>query len=104
MRRHVPIYGLVGGVLITVLSGPSISLVLEHSYEIYGALIARAGLRLGHFDYGNFLPWLRTGVGDSVLLLPARLYGQIQRLYAPEDDGGGGERGGDRAASRATAG
>ena len=40
MKRHVLIYGLVGGLLITLLKWTEYRfLVLEHSIEIYGALI-----------------------------------------------------------------
>jgi DNA-binding CsgD family transcriptional regulator len=48
MKRHVLIYGLVGGVLITVLKWSQYRfLVLEHSFEIYGALIAATFAILG---------------------------------------------------------
>jgi DNA-binding CsgD family transcriptional regulator len=41
MRRHVLIYGLVGGILITLLQWTQYRfLVIEHSVEIYGGLIA----------------------------------------------------------------
>ncbi len=41
MKRHVLIYGLVGGVLITLLKWTEYRfLVIEHSLEIYGGLIA----------------------------------------------------------------
>jgi DNA-binding CsgD family transcriptional regulator len=41
MKRHVLIYGLVGGILITVLRWTEYRfLVVEHSIEIYGGLIA----------------------------------------------------------------
>ena len=41
MKRHILIYGLVGGVLITLLKLVEYRfLVLERSLEIYGALIA----------------------------------------------------------------
>jgi len=41
MRRHALIYGLVGGILITLLQWTQYRfLVIEHSVEIYGALIA----------------------------------------------------------------
>jgi two-component system, NarL family, response regulator LiaR len=41
MKHHVLIYGLVGGVLIAVLNLIQYRyLVVEHSVEIYGALIA----------------------------------------------------------------
>ena len=41
MKRHVLIYGLVGGVLIALLQWMQYRfLVLEHSLEIYGGLVA----------------------------------------------------------------
>jgi DNA-binding CsgD family transcriptional regulator len=41
MKRHVLIYGIVGGVLIAGLKWMEYRyLVIEHSFEIYGALVA----------------------------------------------------------------
>jgi len=41
MKRHVLIYGLIGGVLIAALNLIEYRyLVIEHSVEIYGALVA----------------------------------------------------------------
>lgn len=48
MKRHVLIYGLVGGILITVLKWIEYRfLVVEHSIEIYGGLIAASFAVLG---------------------------------------------------------
>ena len=48
MKRHVLLYGLVGGVLIAVLQWTQYRfLVIEHSFEIYGALIATTFASLG---------------------------------------------------------
>ena len=48
MKRHVLIYGVVGGVLITVLQWTQYRfLVIEHSIEIYGGLIAATFAVLG---------------------------------------------------------
>ena len=48
MKRHVLLYGLVGGVLIAALQWTQYRfLVFEHSSEIYGALIATAFAALG---------------------------------------------------------
>jgi NarL family two-component system response regulator LiaR len=48
MKRHVLIYGLVGGILITVLQWTQYRfLVIEHSIEIYGGLIAATFAILG---------------------------------------------------------
>jgi NarL family two-component system response regulator LiaR len=48
MKRHVLIYGLIGGVLIAVLKWTEYRfLVIEHSIEIYGGLIAAIFAVLG---------------------------------------------------------
>ena len=48
MKRQILIYGLIGGVLITLLKWTEYRfLVLEHSIEIYGALIAATFAILG---------------------------------------------------------
>jgi DNA-binding CsgD family transcriptional regulator len=48
MKRHVLIYGLIGGLLITALKWSEYRfLVVEHSIEIYGALIAATFAILG---------------------------------------------------------
>ena len=48
MKRHVLIYGVVGGILIAVLQWTQYRfLVIEHSIEIYGALIAAIFAALG---------------------------------------------------------
>lgn len=48
MKRHVLIFGAVGGVLVTLLKLMEYRfLILEHSFEIYGALIAATFAALG---------------------------------------------------------
>lgn len=48
MKRHVLIYGIVGGILIAVLKWIEYRfLVIEHSIEIYGGLIAATFAVLG---------------------------------------------------------
>jgi two-component system, NarL family, response regulator LiaR len=48
MKRHVLVFGLIGGVLIAVLEWTEYRfLVIEHSIEIYGALIAAIFAVLG---------------------------------------------------------
>jgi NarL family two-component system response regulator LiaR len=48
MKRHVLIYGLIGGILITALKWTEYRfLVIEHSIEIYGGLIAATFAVLG---------------------------------------------------------
>jgi DNA-binding CsgD family transcriptional regulator len=48
MKRHVLIYGLIGGILIVLLKWSEYRfLVIEHSIEIYGGLIAATFAVLG---------------------------------------------------------
>ena len=48
MKRHVLIYGLIGGILIAVLKWTEYRfLVIEHSIEIYGGLTAAIFAVLG---------------------------------------------------------
>src|SRR6201986_1699910 len=48
MKRHVLMYGLVGGILIALLQWTEYQfLVVEHSIEIYGALTAATFAVLG---------------------------------------------------------
>jgi NarL family two-component system response regulator LiaR len=48
MKRHVLIYGLIGGILIAALKWTEYRfLVVEHSVEIYGGLIAATFAVLG---------------------------------------------------------
>jgi ATP/maltotriose-dependent transcriptional regulator MalT len=48
MKRHVLIYGLIGGILIGLLKWTEYRfLVVEHSIEIYGALIAATFAAVG---------------------------------------------------------
>jgi ATP/maltotriose-dependent transcriptional regulator MalT len=48
MKRHVLIYGLIGGILIALLKWTEYRfLVFEHSIEIYGALIAATFATIG---------------------------------------------------------
>jgi DNA-binding CsgD family transcriptional regulator len=48
MKRHVLIFGLVGGVLVTLLKWSEYQfLIIQHSFEIYGGLIAAIFAVLG---------------------------------------------------------
>ncbi len=48
MRKHILLYGILGGLLIAVLKGIEYRwLVVEHSVEIYGALVAALFASLG---------------------------------------------------------
>jgi NarL family two-component system response regulator LiaR len=90
MKRHVLIYGLVGGLLIVVLKLTEYRfLVLEHSLEIYGGLTAAtfAGL-------GIWLGYRLTGkpqgrVKDVPSSLPAvgspGDSGLTREAFAPDD-------------------
>ena len=69
MKRHVLLYGLVGGLLIALLKWMEYRfLVLEHSFEIYGGLIAAlfagVGIWLG-------LKLTKTRVVEKVVPVPA---------------------------------
>jgi len=48
MKRHVLIFGLIGGILVTLLKWSEYRfLVIEHSFEIYGGLVALTFAILG---------------------------------------------------------
>ena len=48
MKRHVVIYGLLGGILISALKWTEYRfLVIDHSIEIYGGLVAATFAVLG---------------------------------------------------------
>jgi two-component system, NarL family, response regulator LiaR len=71
MKRHVVIYGLIGGVLIAVLKWSEYRfLVMEHSIEIYGGLIAATFAALGIW-LGLRLTKRRETVVVKEVLVPA---------------------------------
>src|SRR5215510_8916829 len=48
MKRHILLYGLIGGILIALLNWMEYRfLVIEHSFEIYGGLVAATFAALG---------------------------------------------------------
>jgi len=48
MKRHVLIFGLIGGILVTLLKWSEYRfLIIEHSFEIYGGLVALIFATLG---------------------------------------------------------
>ena len=48
MKRHILLYGLIGGILIALLNWMQYRfLVIEHSFEIYGGLVAATFAALG---------------------------------------------------------
>src|ERR1700692_1479864 len=64
MKRHVLMFGLVGGVLVTLLKLIEYKyLVIEHSVEIYGGLIAATFAVLG-----IWLGIRLTGKGTEVVV------------------------------------
>jgi NarL family two-component system response regulator LiaR len=71
MKRHVLVYGLIGGVLITVLKWTEYRfLVVEHSIEIYGGLTAAAFAVLGIW-LGLKLTGTRQRIAVKELPVPA---------------------------------
>jgi NarL family two-component system response regulator LiaR len=71
MKRHVLIFGLIGGVLITALKWTEYRfLVIEHSMEIYGGLIAATFSVLGIW-LGIRLTGTRQGVVVKRGFVPA---------------------------------
>jgi DNA-binding CsgD family transcriptional regulator len=78
LNRHVLIYGLLGGLLITALKWSEYRfLVIEHSFEIYGGLIAATFAALGLW-LGLKLTRTRTIVKE--VPVPA-----APRPFAPDD-------------------
>jgi NarL family two-component system response regulator LiaR len=71
MKRHVLIFGLVGGILVTVLKWTEYRfLVIEHSIEIYGGLIAATFAVLGIW-LGLKLTGPRQRIVVKQVLVPA---------------------------------
>jgi DNA-binding CsgD family transcriptional regulator len=63
MKRHVLIYGLIGGMVITLLKLTEYRfLVIEHSVEIYGGLIAATFAVLGIW-LGVKIKWTKQTAG-----------------------------------------
>lgn len=85
MRKHVLLYGLLGGVLIAVLQLIKYRwLVVEHSLEIYGGLVAAIFAGLGIW-LGNRITRPPQSVVVREVLVPAprefeRDLGQLQSL------------------------
>ena len=71
MKRHVLIYGLIGGILIAALKWTEYRfLVIEHSIEIYGGLIAATFAVLGIW-LGLKLTGTKERVVVKEVLVPA---------------------------------
>ena len=72
MKRHVLIYGLIGGILIAVLKWTEYRfLVIEHSIEIYGGLTAVTFTVLGIW-FGLKLTATKERVVVKEVPIPAR--------------------------------
>ena len=68
MKKHVLLYGLVGGILVVVLRLIEYRyLVIDHSIEIYGALIASVFAGVGIW-LGLRLTRARTRVVETVVV------------------------------------
>lgn len=69
MRKHILLYGLLGGVLIAVLNAIEYRwLVVEHSVEIYGGLVAAVFASLGIWLGLRFTRRTETVVVREVLV------------------------------------
>src|SRR5579863_2275407 len=78
MKRRVLIYGLVGGLLITALKWTEYRfLVIEHSFEIYGGLIAATFAVLGIW-LGLRLTGTREKIVVKEVLVPAPAPSPVQ--------------------------
>ena len=68
MKKHVLLYGLIGGVLVAVLKLIEFRyLVVEHSVEIYGGLIAAVFAAVGIW-LGLRLTRARTTVVETIVV------------------------------------
>lgn len=71
MKRHALTFGIIGGILITLLKWSEFRfLVIEHSFEIYGGLIAAVFAILGIW-LGIKLTARRPGVAEQDVPVPA---------------------------------
>ena len=83
MKRHVLIFGLVGGVLVTLLKFIDYRfLVLEHSFEIYGGLIALTFAVLGIWLGIRLSGRQKTTISNKVVA-PAAI--PASQSFAPND-------------------
>jgi two-component system, NarL family, response regulator LiaR len=81
MKRHVLIYGLIGGVLITVLKWTEYRfLVVEHSIEIYGGLIATTFAVLG-----IWLGLKLTGTRERIVVKEVPVPAGESLAFVPDD-------------------
>jgi two-component system, NarL family, response regulator LiaR len=87
MKRHVLIFGLVGGLLIATLQYTEYRfIIIEHSVELYGALIAALfatfGIWLGLRITRN-RETIRETVVVKEVLIPVEAPAQRQPSFAP---------------------
>jgi two-component system, NarL family, response regulator LiaR len=88
MKRHVLIFGLVGGLLIAILQYTEYRFVIiEHSIELYSALVAilfaTFGIWLG-LRITRSRETIRETVVVKEVLLPAEAPAQEQSPFAPD--------------------
>jgi DNA-binding CsgD family transcriptional regulator len=85
MKRHILIYGLIGGILVTVLKWTEYRfLVIEHSIEIYGGLIAATFAVLGIW-LGLKLTGTRQKIVVKEVLVPASEPASPSVAFVPDE-------------------
>jgi len=86
MKRHVLIYGLIGGILIAVLKWTEYQfLVIDHSIEIYGGLTAATFAILGIW-LGPKLTRKQTVVVKEILVpAPAPVTVRPEAPFIPDE-------------------
>jgi ATP/maltotriose-dependent transcriptional regulator MalT len=87
MKRHVLIFGLVGGLLIAALQYTEYRFVIiEHSVELYGALVAILFATFGIW-LGLLITRRRETIRETVvvkeMIVPAEVPAQAQASSAP---------------------
>jgi NarL family two-component system response regulator LiaR len=81
MKRHVLIYGLIGGILIAVLKWTEYRfLVVEHSIEIYGGLIAATFAILG-----IWLGLKLTGRRETIVVREVPVPAPAREPFVPDE-------------------
>jgi NarL family two-component system response regulator LiaR len=81
MKRHVLIYGLVGGLLITLLQWTQYRfIVIEHSIEIYGGLVAVTFAALG-----IWLGLKLTGKRETLVVKEVSVVALVGEGFVPDE-------------------
>ena len=86
MKRHVLIFGLVGGLLIAVLQYTEYRfIVIEHSVELYGALVAMLFAGFGIW-LGLRIPGGSATVRETVVVreVPVSVEAPAPQPFAPD--------------------